>query len=273
MKLSFATLGCPSWTLDQIVANAATLGFDGVELRGVAGEHIGPDESPDARASIRRRFEKAGIGISCIMGYSNFAVEDPEKRGESVTAIGKFITIARDIGCPIVRVFGGRLTEAGRDACAARVVTCLKQLAPQAEKAGVTLAMETHDDWCYGEYLAGVIEAVDSPAVRICWDMCNSYFVEPYEKTFPRIKDYIRHVHFKDAARDAGGKISSTLPGTGQVPMGQALDLLVSAGYDGYLSFEWEKKWEPALEEPEVAFPRFLAHTRALLKQAGARIG
>ena len=35
MKLSFATLGCPKWTLEQIAANAKAMGFDGVELRGV----------------------------------------------------------------------------------------------------------------------------------------------------------------------------------------------------------------------------------------------
>lgn len=265
MKLSFATLGCPAWSLEQIAANAKTLGFDGVELRGVAGEHLGPDETPARRAEIRQLFEKAGVEIACIMGYSNFAQDDPLKRAESVALAAKFIAMAHDLGCQRLRLFGGQVTPVGRPECACRVVDSLKRLAPLAEKAGVTLAVETHDDWCEGEYLRGVIEAVQSPAVGVCWDMANSFFVEPYERTFPAIKAYIKHVHFKDAAHGADGKISSKLPGTGQVPMHRAWKLLKDSGYRGYLSFEWEKKWEPALAEPEVAFPHFMKHVRELM--------
>ena len=65
MKLSFATLGCPNWTLEQIAANAQTMGYDGVELRGVAGEHIGADEPPAERVRIRRLFEAHGVAFAC----------------------------------------------------------------------------------------------------------------------------------------------------------------------------------------------------------------
>jgi hypothetical protein len=36
------------------------------------------------------------------------------------------------------------------------------------------------------------------------------------------------------------------------------MQLLKNEGYDGYYSFEWEKKWHPYLPEPEVAFPHFI---------------
>ena len=35
MKLSFTTLGCPAWTVEQIATNAAQMGYDGVDFRGV----------------------------------------------------------------------------------------------------------------------------------------------------------------------------------------------------------------------------------------------
>ena len=38
MKLSFSTLGCPAWTLDQIVKRAAQYRFDGIAFRGLGGE-------------------------------------------------------------------------------------------------------------------------------------------------------------------------------------------------------------------------------------------
>jgi glucosamine-6-phosphate deaminase len=36
------------------------------------------------------------------------------------------------------------------------------------------------------------------------------------------------------------------------------LGLLRRRGYDRWASFEWEKRWHPALEEPEVALPHFV---------------
>ena len=50
MKLSFSTLGCPRWTLKEIVATAKDLGFDGVEIRGI-GDKINALEIPEFWAS------------------------------------------------------------------------------------------------------------------------------------------------------------------------------------------------------------------------------
>src|SRR4051812_31893587 len=36
--LSFSTLGCPDWSLDQIIHFASTHGYKGVEIRGVQRE-------------------------------------------------------------------------------------------------------------------------------------------------------------------------------------------------------------------------------------------
>jgi len=33
MKIAFTTLGCPKWNLQQIVENAAEMGFDAVDFR------------------------------------------------------------------------------------------------------------------------------------------------------------------------------------------------------------------------------------------------
>jgi hypothetical protein len=34
--------------------------------------------------------------------------------------------------------------------------------------------------------------------------------------------------------------------------------LLTGAGYQGWISVEWEKRWHPEIEEPEVALPQHL---------------
>jgi len=269
MKLSFATLGCPAWTIEQVARNARRMGFDGVELRGVAGEHIGPDETAASRAAIKRLFAEAGVEIACISGYPRFTWSDPARRENDIADAIKLIEVARDIGCPLLRIFGGDTGELDRNVCVRLVVESLHKIVPHAAKAGVTLALESHDAWCKGADLKAILDGVASNALGVCWDICNSHFAEPLATTYKIIGDAIVHVHFKDAGHDARNTLVSKLPGTGEVDMRQSLALLHSGRYHGYLSFEWEKKWEPGLAEPELAFPHFMQHSTALMRELG----
>ena len=267
MKLSFATLGCPKWTLEQIAANAKAMGFDGVELRGAPGEHIGPEETPAERARIRKLFESHGIRIAAIMGYSSFTIDDPVKLKESIRLAQCFLETARDIGCPTLRLFGGVFSkQLDEQANMARAAEGVRRVAGHAERTGVSIALETHDNWTKGERLKALLDSAASPRVGACWDVANGYFGEPPEATCAAIGDRLVHVHFKDAAM-VDGKIQSKLPGTGQLDLKKVLSLIIGTGYDRYLSFEWEKKWEPNLEEPEIAFPCYIKLTRKLLKE------
>jgi sugar phosphate isomerase/epimerase len=272
MKLSFATLGCPTWTLDQIAANAAAMGFDGVELRGVAGEHIGPDEPSAVREQIRTLFRKQKVDIACISAYNQFTSTEPKIRAEGRAQLENMIGVARDVGCPLIRVFGGHWVGSDREANIRCVVESLTPVVEAAEKNGVQLALENHDAWDCGADIAAVMGEIRSPALGVCWDVVNSFFTEPYETTFEAIRDRIIHVHFKDAAR-SGDRIHSILPGTGQVDLRAALHLLQRKGYTGYLSFEWEKKWEPELEDPEIAFPHYVKFTAGLMRELGVSRG
>ena len=65
-----------------------------------------------------------------------------------------------------------------------------------------------------------------------------------------------------------GGKRRLCLPGEGDVPLGSILEALSSTGYDGWLTFEWEKRWHPEIEEPEVAIPAFARFMRGLFAKA-----
>jgi len=46
------------------------------------------------------------------------------------------------------------------------------------------------------------------------------------------------------------------------------LDVLRRGGYDGWLVAEWEKRWHPEIEEPEVALPHEAAVSRFMLVAA-----
>ena len=66
-------------------------------------------------------------------------------------------------------------------------------------------------------------------------------------------KHYIRHVHLKDMLPD--GTLVAT--GDGEIPLLPIIDRLLTDGYDGYFSLEWERKWKTYLAPIEEALVRY----------------
>ena len=54
--------------------------------------------------------------------------------------------------------------------------------------------------------------------------------------------------------------------------MKETVRVLAAGGYQGYYGFEWEKRWHPEIEEPEVAFPHYAKIMRQYLAEANGRV-
>jgi len=88
MKLSFSTLGCHEWEIDQIIEAAMTNGYDGVELRHYNNSLDLPkviSEFPGGASNFRRQFARAGIEICCVdtsvvLSESGSSVTDSSSR-------------------------------------------------------------------------------------------------------------------------------------------------------------------------------------------------
>ena len=65
-----------------------------------------------------------------------------------------------------------------------------------------------------------------------------------------------------DAARTGWDLL---LLGEGEVPVRDSLTAIQRRGYDGWIAVEWEKKWHPHIQEPEIAFPQHSALLRQWL--------
>jgi sugar phosphate isomerase/epimerase len=77
-------------------------------------------------------------------------------------------------------------------------------------------------------------------------------------EVFANLSPRILLAQVKDARRTAGGEWQLVLLGAGEVPVAEMLGLLRAAGYPHWISAEWEKRWHPGIEEPEVALPQHL---------------
>src|SRR5438876_6622098 len=112
LPISFSTLGCPEWNLDQILAAARESGYEGVEWRGYQAEMELPRAAiftPETRGETRKRFRDAGLEFACLGSSVRLANPAPEVRQREKASFSEYAELARFLECPLVRVFGGNL--------------------------------------------------------------------------------------------------------------------------------------------------------------------
>ncbi|TLU97292.1 TIM barrel protein [Dyadobacter luticola] len=259
-KLSFSTLGCPKWTLTEIVTTAAKEGYDAVEIRGLQGELYLPKcaefSTPEQIASTRKLFADHKIEI-CNLGASTALHHlDAEKRKKNLDEGRAFIDLAQQLGCPYVRVFPNDLPkDQDREQTINMIAEGLLELANYAKGKNVTVLLESHGEVIWKDMLLRIMKQAEHPNVGLIWDIFNMWSVtkEPPAEVYAALKKYIRHAHIKDG-RLVDGKLAYTFIGKGEAPLTEAINALEGGGYKGYYSFEWEKMWHPEIPEPELAF-------------------
>ena len=269
MKLGVSTLGCPDWTLDEILTRLPGYGYDGVELRGLGPDldlTLSPAFAPSAIAETRRRFADAGLAICGVDTSCNFSSPDPAARQRSLEEGRRAIDLAAALGAPTVRVFGGGIgDESERAEAVKRVASALVELGDRAASAEArTVVLETHDAFSTGAQIADVLRQAAHPRVKALWDLHHPYRQgESPAETFAALGPYVEQTHVKDSAPDG----TYCLLGEGNIPVREMLRLLKGGGYDGWINLEWEKRWIPALADPRVAFPQYAARLRQYLQE------
>lgn len=264
MKLAVSTLACPAWSIDEVVQAARRYGYDGVELRLLDGRVIDSSLSAADRDRVRKTFQRAGLPIIALDTSVRVAADpNPES---AIRELSSMTEIASEWGSTVVRVFGGDW-GAGRtreDAVGqARYV--LGEASAAAERVGVAIALETHDSFSGADIVVEVLDGLPG-AVAAVWDVAHPFRVgDDAGKVLQLLDGRIVHVHVKDGRRSDASPDGweLTLLNDGEVPVRSCLDALRAAGYEGWISVEWEKHWHPELAEPEVALPQFAAMLRS----------
>ncbi|MDQ3854935.1 MAG: sugar phosphate isomerase/epimerase [Chloroflexota bacterium] len=265
-RLAFTTLACPGWSWSEILDRATEYEYEGIELRGIEGEMDLPRARPFLATELpktRRELAERGLAIPCL--DTSCRLHDPDTAA-NLDEARRSIDLAAELQAPYVRVFGDKIpSEEPREAVLARVAEGLGQLGEYAAASGVQVLIESHGDFAHTADLAAVLEAVEHPQVGVLWDVHHPYrfFGESLEATFDRLKARIRHTHLKDS-RQLDGAVLYCAVGEGDLPLRECLELLYASGYDGWLSFEWEKKWHPEIDEPDVVLPAYSQTIRQL---------
>jgi sugar phosphate isomerase/epimerase len=268
IRVAFSTLAFPGASLSSAVSLGRRWGYAGVELRLIDGELIDPSMSAADRAWVKRTVAAAGLPVVAVDSSIRLTEDDPGPQ------LRRFLELAGEWECPVVRVFGGPLAADGpaRQQQLRSAARVLESSVPLARRLGVAIGVETHDDFSASSTVAELLALADPEWVGAVWDSHHPHRAgERPAEVYANLAGRILLAQVKDARRIQAGQGSQrgekaradewelVLLGEGEVPVRQMLGLLAAGGYRNWISVEWEKRWHPEIAEPEVALPQHLA--------------
>ncbi|MEU8850537.1 sugar phosphate isomerase/epimerase family protein [Streptomyces sp. NPDC048564] len=250
MKLAFSTLGVPGLPVPDVLRLAAVHGYHGVELRTHAEEPVHPGLGPAERADVAAEFKAAGIELLGLAGYTRVAA--PGDDGPVIEEMRTLVDLAHDLGAPHVRVFPGADPEQSPQSADAIAARRLGTAAQHAADMGVRILLETHDSHRTAADSIRVLGLVGHRHVGSLWDVMHTWLGgEQPSESYAALAPYLGYVQVKDIA---SADDTTPLPlGTGVLPLAECVEVLSRHGWDGWLCWEYEKRWyEEAAPLPEL---------------------
>jgi len=223
---------------EDFIEEAHNIGLDGVEMT----LYWLPSREPQYFRNLKRVALSRGLPISCAGISTNFCNPDPMERERMIKAVEEGVGIARELGAPALRVFGGYVPEGySEEQAILWTIGALRRCVKYAEENGVVIALENHGGiTARADSVIRIIEGVDSPWLRVNLDLGN-YRESTYEdiaKTVP----YAVHIH---------GKVS--VSENIRVDYEKVKRILEDKGYNGFISIEYEEKEDPKVGVREFA--------------------
>ncbi|MBW5486383.1 sugar phosphate isomerase/epimerase family protein [Streptomyces bambusae] len=262
MKYAFSTLGVPGRSVAETAGLAAVHGFDGVELRAHPEEPLHPGTRSADRAAAVRAFDAAGVAVLSVASYAKVAAEGEDE--PVVAELLSLIVLAAELGAPYVRVFpgAGNLPPADADS---RAVHRLSAAAPFAERHGVRVLLETHDSHRTAAATGRVLDRVGHPAVGAVWDVLHTWLGgETPAESRRALAGHLGYVQVKDVA--SGQDLTPLALGAGVLPLAE---VVAAAPPDGWLCWEYEKRWYPAAAELDTLLGGGREYLAGLVRGAG----
>ena len=206
---------------------AKRIGLDGVQVDFGRGDNRLPLFDEELQQNILDEARKQKMEIASLaMGVLNNVPYKSDPRAERWVRQG--INVAEAMGVKVILLaFFGEGDLQNDEQGIAKVVQRLRQIAPRAEMADVTLGIES---WLSAEQHIDIIERVGSPAVKVYYDVANSHKAG-YDiyKEIRQLDQLICEFHAKDY---------DNLYGKGSIDFKEVRLAMDDIGYRGWLVME-----------------------------------
>jgi sugar phosphate isomerase/epimerase len=297
MKLGFVSAILPDLSLEEVLAYAASEGFECVEVmcwpaggsdtRRYAGvTHIDVDALDDAEVKrIKSLCKKHRVKISGLGYYPNPLVADAAEREVYIAHIKKVILAASRLGVKVMNTFVGRDHTKSIEANWPLFLNVWPPIIEYAEAQGVKVGIEncpmlfSLDEWPGGKNLAispeiwrKMFEAIPSKNFGLNFDPSHLVWQGiDYIQAIYEFSERFVHVHIKDEKviddlRYERGILGlkwhvPKIPGLGDIDWKAFCDALTLVGYRGFVCIEVEDRaFEESLEGRKQAIHESKRH-------------
>ena len=192
---------------------------------------------------INERRQPHNLEVAAFIMEPRGCLVNADADAELRQGISCSIATAQILGCQNLIVLVGRESSAlSRQEQHDNIVHGLKQVAPLAEDAGVTLLIEPLNvivDHA-GFYLSSsqeafqIVEEVNSPNVKVLFDIYHQQVSEG--NLIANITEHLDLIGYLHAA-DVPGRHE---PGTGEINYAKVMRQVSEAGYNGYVGLEYQ---------------------------------
>lgn len=227
-------LGACDWSIGkrmhpETFEVAKKIGLQGIQVSyNTNADEIGLSD-PETLRTIQEASLRSGIKISSLaIGELNRTPYKSEAKTEEW--VWNSVDAAKALGVKVILLaFFNRGDLRDDEAGKKMVIERLKKVAPQAEKLGVTLGIESY--LSAREHL-DIIHAVGSDAVKVYYDFRNS--VDAGHDIYTEIpmlgKDMLCEMHIKENGQRLG---------EGTLDWPRIAKMIHKTGYKGWLQIEW----------------------------------
>jgi hydroxypyruvate isomerase len=201
---------------------------------------------------------ECGLSVVAIRGHDDIThgLNDPSQHDRIEREIVDKLELANAWGNPVFVCFGGERKGLDDERGAANTAEGLRRVAKAADEAGVVLALELlnskidHPDYqCdHTSWGVKVIEWVDSPAVKLLYDIYHMQIMEgDIIRTIETNYGHFAHYHL------AGNPGRHEPDASQEISYPPILRAIEGTGYDGYVGVEFLPRCDP-IESLRAAF-------------------
>lgn len=251
-------------TLFDTIAKAKEIGFDAIEFIdlivnsevGVKEQNL--EEQIELAKKLKAEADRLGMDINAYTIGSCMCKEtDAEDDAEFLRLKGQ-LQVAKALGAKVMRHDACGTPQRFRsfDLSVPTLANNFRRVTDYAASLGIKTCFENHGIVCQDyDRCERLFNAIDHPNFGLLVDMGNFICVDDDPiKAVSRLAPYAIHAHAKDFhlvsgsepkpegyAMTRGGNFrKGSIIGEGNVPVKQCIRILKMAGYDGYLSIEFE---------------------------------
>lgn len=256
IKFSFITDEATQ-DLTEAIAFAKEYGMEGVELRSIADTPIDRIDEKTLK-EYKQWLDDAGLQV-CNLASSFFKCA-PDQAAVEYDKLVRLCDAADILGCDTIRGFvffsdeqGPRITDE-MVALFAPAVEILKQ-----RSKVLLLEADPSVNTTNHAAVAAFLERLNSDVVGAIYDPGNDIYDPereiPYPDGYEAVKEWIRHVHIKDAVRNEKDEPECVCIGTGWVDYPGLIKALNRDGYTGWMSLETHYRVGAAISEELMTRP------------------